>query len=130
MENDNKDREDLREIRRQLEEGDRETYVRRRPKAEPGVRIHGVYIPYLILRRALLGVLAVILILGDIWIYRMRSSESFHKAIAFRKLEPVIKICIILPAALLYPEAASEVPPTGESDLPLQPNLPPDRLLL
>ena len=63
MENDNKDREDLREIRRQLEEGDRETYVRRRPKAEPGVRIHGVYIPYLILRRALLGVLAVILIL-------------------------------------------------------------------
>ena len=63
MENDNKDREDLREIRRQLEEGDRETYVRRRPKAEPGVRIHGVYIPYLILRRVLLGVLAVILIL-------------------------------------------------------------------
>ena len=47
------------------------------------------------------AILAVILILGDIWIYRMRSSESFHKAIAFRKLEPVIKICIILPAALL-----------------------------
>lgn len=46
-------------------------------------------------------ILAVILILGDIWIYRMRSSESFHKAIAFRKLEPAIKICIILPAALL-----------------------------
>ena len=46
-------------------------------------------------------ILALILILGNIWIYRMRSSESFHKAIAFRKLEPVIKICIILPAALL-----------------------------
>lgn len=46
-------------------------------------------------------VLALVVILVDIWVYRVRPSESFHKAIAFKKLEPVIKVCGILPLSLL-----------------------------
>lgn len=46
-------------------------------------------------------VLALVVILADILVYRIRPSESFHKAIAFKKLEPVIKICGILPLSLL-----------------------------
>ena len=56
----------------ELEE-DREEYERRkaallaerrsRAKTEPGVRVHGVFLPYLILRRVLIGVLAAILLL-------------------------------------------------------------------
>lgn len=46
-------------------------------------------------------VLALVVILADILVYRIRPSESFHKAIAFKKLEPVIKVCGILPLSLL-----------------------------
>lgn len=45
-------------------------------------------------------VLAVLLAL-DLWLYKIRPSESYHKAIAFQKLEPVIKVACVIPIAVL-----------------------------
>lgn len=45
-------------------------------------------------------VLAVLLAL-DLWLYKIRPSESYHKAIAFPKLEPVIKVACVIPIAVL-----------------------------
>lgn len=48
------------------------------------------------------GVILLIVLLGlNLWIYKIRPSESYHKAIAFRKLEPVIKVFSIIPISLL-----------------------------
>lgn len=50
----------------------------------------------------LLGIVMLVVLLGlNIWIYKIRSSESYHKAIAFPKLEPVIKVCSVIPISLL-----------------------------
>ena len=46
-------------------------------------------------------VLAVVLLAADICIYKIRPSESYHKAIAFQKLQPLIKVCCIIPIALV-----------------------------
>lgn len=48
------------------------------------------------------GVVMLVVLLGlNIWIYKIRPSESYHKAIAFPKLEPVIKVCTVIPLSLL-----------------------------
>ena len=48
------------------------------------------------------GVVMLVILLGlNIWIYKIRPSESYHKAIAFPKLEPVIKVCSVIPISLL-----------------------------
>lgn len=48
------------------------------------------------------GVVMLVMLLGlNIWIYKIRPSESYHKAIAFPKLEPVIKVCSVIPISLL-----------------------------
>ncbi len=64
------------------------------------------------------GVVMLVILLGlNIWIYKIRPSESYHKAIAFPKLEPVsesyhkaiafpklepvIKVCSVVPISLL-----------------------------
>nr|WP_317360561.1 DUF6449 domain-containing protein [uncultured Blautia sp.] len=48
------------------------------------------------------GVVMLVVLLGlNIWIYKIRPSESYHKAIAFPKLEPVIKVCSVIPISLL-----------------------------
>ena len=38
---------------------------------------------------------------AGVLVYRLRPSESFHKTIAFKKLEPVIKVCGLPPLVLL-----------------------------
>lgn len=45
--------------------------------------------------------LAAVLILADVLVYRLRPSESFHRTIAFKKLEPVVKVCGLPPLVLL-----------------------------
>ena len=45
--------------------------------------------------------LAAVLLLAGVLVYRLRPSESFHKTIAFKKLEPVIKVCGLPPLVLL-----------------------------
>ena len=48
------------------------------------------------------GVIMLVVFLGlNIWIYKIRPSESYHKAIAFSKMEPVIKVCSVIPISLL-----------------------------
>ena len=48
------------------------------------------------------GILLAALLLGaDLLVYPRRPSESFHKTIAFKKLEPVIKVCGLPPVILL-----------------------------
>ena len=48
------------------------------------------------------GILLAGLLFGaGILVYRKRPSESFHKTIAFKKLEPVIKVCGLPPVILL-----------------------------
>ena len=48
------------------------------------------------------GILLAALLLGaDLLVYHRRPSESFHKTIAFKKLEPVIKVCGLPPVILL-----------------------------
>lgn len=46
-------------------------------------------------------VLIVLVLIADICIYKVRPSESFHKSIAFQKLQSVIKIFAVLPISLL-----------------------------
>lgn len=46
-------------------------------------------------------ILAVVFLIADICIYKVRPSESYHKAIAFQKLQPLIKVCCVVPIALL-----------------------------
>lgn len=45
--------------------------------------------------------LTVILIFIDMLVYHFRPSESFQRTISFKKLEPVIKVCGLLPLILL-----------------------------
>lgn len=48
------------------------------------------------------GILLAGLLFGaGLLVYRRRPSESFHKTIAFKKLEPVIKVCGLPPVILL-----------------------------
>lgn len=50
----------------------------------------------------LYGVIVVAVFLAlDLWLYKIRPSESYHKAIAFPKLEPVIKVVCVIPIAVL-----------------------------
>lgn len=50
----------------------------------------------------LYGVIVVAVLLAlDLWLYKIRPSESYHKAIAFPKLEPVIKVACVIPIAVL-----------------------------
>lgn len=46
-------------------------------------------------------ILIFLVLAADICIYKVRPSESFHKSIAFQKLQPVIKIFVVLPISLL-----------------------------
>lgn len=46
-------------------------------------------------------ILIVVVLAADVCIYKVRPSESFHKSIAFRKLQPVIKVCAVLPISIL-----------------------------
>ncbi|HIX28092.1 MAG TPA: ABC transporter permease [Candidatus Blautia stercoravium] len=46
-------------------------------------------------------ILAVVFFIADICVYKIRPSESYHKAIAFQKLQPLIKVCCVVPIALL-----------------------------
>lgn len=46
-------------------------------------------------------VLAVVLLAADVCVYKIRPSESYHKAIAFRRLQPLIKVCCVVPIGLL-----------------------------
>lgn len=53
----------------------------------------GGYIIYAVL-------LIVLVLLADICIYKVRPSESFHKSIAFQKLQPIIKVFSVIPLSL------------------------------
>lgn len=46
-------------------------------------------------------ILIIVVLAADIYIYKVRPSESFHKSIAFQKLQPVIKIFAVLPISIL-----------------------------
>ena len=46
-------------------------------------------------------ILTILALIADICLYKIRPSESYHKAIAFRKLQPAIKVACVLPIALL-----------------------------
>lgn len=46
-------------------------------------------------------ILIVVVLAADVCIYKVRPSESFHKSIAFKKLQPVIKVCAVLPISIL-----------------------------
>lgn len=46
-------------------------------------------------------VLAVLLAVLCLAVYKIRPSESYHRSIAFEKLQPVIKVAVVLPASLL-----------------------------
>lgn len=46
-------------------------------------------------------ILAVVLLVLDVCLYRCRPSESFQKAIAFEKLQPVIKVLCVIPISIL-----------------------------
>lgn len=46
-------------------------------------------------------ILIVVVLVANICIYKVRPSESFHKSIAFQKLQPVIKVCVVLPISIL-----------------------------
>lgn len=46
-------------------------------------------------------ILIVIALAADVCIYKIRPSESFHKSIAFQKLQPAIKVCAVLPISVL-----------------------------
>lgn len=46
-------------------------------------------------------ILIVVVLAADVCIYKVRPSESFHKSIAFQKLQPVIKVCAVLPISVL-----------------------------
>lgn len=46
-------------------------------------------------------VFAVIVGIICVLVYRIRPSESHNKAIAFRKLEPVIKVAVVIPVSIL-----------------------------
>ncbi len=46
-------------------------------------------------------VLIVLVLSANICIYKVRPSESFHKSIAFQKIQPVIKIFVVLPISLM-----------------------------
>ena len=48
------------------------------------------------------AVLALVILLLCILVYRLRPSESHNKAIAFKKLEPVIKIAVVFPFSILF----------------------------
>lgn len=47
------------------------------------------------------AIVLVVLLALDLWLYKIRPSESYHKSIAFPKLEPVIKVVCVIPIALL-----------------------------
>lgn len=48
------------------------------------------------------GLLAAVLLLAlCLLVYHLRPSESYHKAIAFRRLEPIIKIAVVFPFSIL-----------------------------
>lgn len=46
-------------------------------------------------------ILIVVVLAADVCIYKVRPSESFHKSIAFQKLQPIIKVCAVLPISVL-----------------------------
>lgn len=46
-------------------------------------------------------ILIIVVLAADVCIYKVRPSESFHKSIAFKKLQPVIKVCAVLPISIL-----------------------------
>lgn len=46
-------------------------------------------------------VLAVLFLGAALWVYKIRPSESYHKSIAFPKLQPIIKVCCVLPISVL-----------------------------
>lgn len=46
-------------------------------------------------------ILIVVILAADVCIYKVRPSESFHKSIAFQKIQPVIKVCAVLPISIL-----------------------------
>ncbi|MGN0400622.1 MAG: DUF6449 domain-containing protein [Blautia sp.] len=50
---------------------------------------------------AVFGVSALVILVLCVFAYKKRPTESYHKAIAFRKLEPVIKIGMVVPLSLL-----------------------------
>ena len=47
------------------------------------------------------AIVLVVLLALDLWLYKIRPSESYHKSIAFPKLEHVIKVVCVIPIALL-----------------------------
>lgn len=56
--------------------------------------------------------IALLLLVICVWIYKIRPTESYHKSIAFKKLQPVIKVAIVVPvsafAGIMLSEIAGE----------------------
>lgn len=46
-------------------------------------------------------ILIAVVLAVDVCIYKIRPSESFHKSVAFQKLQPMIKVCAVLPISVL-----------------------------
>lgn len=60
--------------------------------------LHGGETYWPLLYGLIYGILVFVI---SLLVYNKRPSESFQRAIAFRKLEPVIKVCIAVPGAVI-----------------------------
>jgi ABC-2 type transport system permease protein len=58
---------------------------------------------------ALIFAVTLVLILVSVWLYRMRRSECAGSALAFAKTEPVVKLMLTIPAALVAVLVAYEL---------------------
>ena len=54
-------------------------------------------------------IVSLIIVVICILVYKIRPTESYHKAIAFRKLQPVIKVAVVLPLSAMVGILASEI---------------------
>ncbi len=53
--------------------------------------------------------ISLLILVVCILIYKIRPTESYHKAIAFRKLQPIIKVVVILPLSAMAGILLSEI---------------------
>ena len=53
--------------------------------------------------------ISLLILIVCILVYKIRPTESYHKAIAFRKLQPVIKVAVVLPLSAMAGILLSEI---------------------
>lgn len=56
---------------------------------------------------------SLIIVMICVLVYKIRPTESYHKSIAFRKLQPVIKVAVVLPLSAMLGILLSEI--TGQN---------------